>query len=58
MFDKETWIQIAFTFIIELLTGLRDDPKLNSDQKKKFRKVFLKIFNMIKVIFANDPDFA
>jgi hypothetical protein len=57
MFDKDTWIQIGFTFLIELLTGIRDDPKLHEDKKKKFKKVFLKVFNLCKIVFAGDPDF-
>ena len=57
MFNNETWWQIGFTIIIGLLTAFRDDPTINADKKAKFKKVFLKIHNLIGAVYADDPDF-
>lgn len=57
MFNNETWWQIGMTIIIGLLSAFKEDPTVNKDKKDKFKRAFLKVYNLIKVVYGDDPDF-
>ncbi len=52
------WFNIGMSVILGFLTEIRNDPMGNMARKMQIRKAMLKLYNVIKAVYGDDPEFS
>lgn len=51
--ENNLWVDMAVAVVLSTLKGVKGPKK-----KEQFKKIALKIFTTIKMVYADDEDFA